>query len=209
MMEACLAHPNDDPSVISWLRKRGIQLDTVDDDELKHFQESDPMIRDLRQWRRIDQLLRQPMIAGDMVDPHGRAHPRNILLGAPTTRTITVDPAITGVQKELRPVVIPADGYGIGESDVASMELCIAAARYGDHQLAALCNTGHALAALAQACRPRLAGTALSDIKGTFPHLYSETKATVYGLIYGREAERIGEALGFNGRQCVIANLVS
>jgi DNA polymerase I-like protein with 3'-5' exonuclease and polymerase domains len=196
LMQNKLAHPGDDIAVLRWLSKRDMHLEAVDDDELKALQTRDPLVRDLRQWRRLDQLLRQPMIHGDMIGPDGRAHPRNIIIGAPTTRTVTINPSITGVQKELRPMVVPADGYGIGESDVASMELCVAAARYGDRDLATLCNTGHALAALVQSCNPRMAGVDLTTIKRDWPLQYALTKTTTYGLFYGRTAKRIGEALG-------------
>lgn len=194
---ADLRLPEDDAAVLWWLRRRyEVTLDTVEDDELKALQGRDPLIRDLRQWRRLYDLQLQPWLHGGMVGPGGRVYPRNVILGAPTTRIITIDPAITGIQKELRIIADATPGFGIGESDVSSMELCTAAARYGDRQLAELCNTGHALAALAQACDSRLAQVELTAIKPNWPQAYEAVKIVIYGLLYGRAVATLAAALG-------------
>lgn len=190
--EGC-RNPGDEAEVEEWLlRRHGRQRDpdTIDDD-LKVLAVRDPICGLVRQYAKLAALLTQPWLAGPT-----HVHPINHTLAATTGRTITTDPAIGGTPKLVRPVVVPAPGLHLAESDVSSMDLCSLAALSHDPALARLCSTGMAIAHLCHGLFPQTATIPAGSLDEKAPAAYQATKGVTYGVIYSREATSLARALG-------------
>ena len=63
---------------------------------------------------------------------------------------IVMAPNLLGLSAVLRPIVVAPEGYGIGEVDLAQIEVAITAAVYNDKDLIKKYNAGDLYTALAQ-----------------------------------------------------------
>ena len=196
-----LCEPGNDVSVLSWLTTKGFgQLfpDGVDDDTLKAVSTKHPAISQIRRYRRLQNLRQQPWFKEDRFDDAGRYHPLNHILAAPTTRSIAVDPALTGIPKELRPLIVAGPDMVMLESDFGSMEIATIAARYGDRDLAHFYNQGNAISALAQLIFAEVKEVEISKIKRDFPDAYADMKIIIYSVLYGRTARSLARIMGIS-----------
>lgn len=188
-------NPDDESVIAAWLERAfdwDGDLETMDDD-LKLLATKNPVCEQLRQYRKLTALLTQPWLLGP-----SHIHPVNHTLAATTGRTITTGPAIGGIPKPVRPVVVPAPGLHLAESDVSSMDLCSLAALARDPALAQLCGTGMAIGHLCHHLFPETTAIPVQNLDGVdkAQGTYQATKAVVYGVIYGREAKSLARALG-------------
>jgi DNA polymerase-1 len=140
-------------------------------------------------------------LTGELVGRDGRLHPEHVPLGAATGRNTMRSPNVGGIGRALRPLVVPADGYGIGEVDLCQVEVMIAAAVYGDDELVRVANTGDVYVALARryfASRLRPAEAALPDDEFKKRHAALRARMKVFALavIYGITPATLSFQLG-------------
>ena len=90
---------------------------SFDKKQLKKFMDRHLVIPLIRSIRRMDDLCADPILAPELFGQDGRMHPKYRQLGAHTGRQTSQHPNILGLDRALRPVIIPEDGYGIGEID--------------------------------------------------------------------------------------------
>ena len=96
---------------------------SFDKKQLKKFIDRHPAIRLIRAIRRMDDLCADPILTPEWVGQDGRMHPEFRQLGTHSGRQTSQNPNILGLDRALRPVIIPEDGYGIGEVDWSQIEL--------------------------------------------------------------------------------------
>jgi len=125
-----------------------------------------------------------------LIGADGRMHPVQQQLGTHTGRQTTRAPNVLGIARILRPLIVAADGYGIGEVDLSQIEVGIAAAIYGDEALIKMYNTGDVYSAMAQhfyAAELTEAERNMSggEFKDAREDLRDRMKICTLGIIYG------------------------
>ena len=121
-----------------------------DKDQLKGFKHLHPVVPLIYEARRINSL-RSDMIltpAFDGVD--GRVHPDHKQLAADSGRNSCRHPNLLGLDRTMRPLVVPDPGHGFGEVDLSQIDIGISAAVYGDARLITMFDTGDVYSAMAQ-----------------------------------------------------------
>jgi DNA polymerase I len=113
---------------------------SFDDDHLEPVEDRHPSIPLIRALRKAKRLLTDKAFTGELVGADGRLHPEHRQLGAESGRNTMRNPNIGGIGRSLRPVVVPDDGFAIGEVDLSQIEVGIAAAVYGDPELIRMFN---------------------------------------------------------------------
>ena len=205
-----LTEPEKHSAVVNWLRKIGI-LDAfnrnkdgayeIDDDTLKEQEVGRPLIRALRQLRKIEAFADKQWLKGMMTSIDGRVHPDHLPLQAPTTRSSTCHPELASLPKKIHEMVIPEPGNGIIELDYKGVEVLTAAIRFGDKQLFEAYATGDVISYLARVIFPeRLQGLSLEEIAKHHDELRGQSKTTVYGVLYGRKAHSLKRKLKVSER---------
>ncbi len=149
-----------------------------------------------------DETLLRPNIVG----ADGRVHPDYRQLGTHTGRQTSRRPNIQGLDSVLRPLVVPEPGRGIGEVDLAQIEVGIAGAVYGDRELIRMFNAGDVYSAMAQDFyREELPAVDRSltgdQFKEKYPELRARMKTCTLGLIYGITPSGLAPKLGTTVRQ--------
>jgi DNA polymerase-1 len=142
-----VANVNSHPQLVAFFRGAGL-LDafrvrdgySFDDDHLEPAEGRHPAVRMIRTLRRIMRMLADKAFTGELVGADGRLHPDHRQLGAESGRNAMRGPKVGGIGRALRPLVVPDDGFAIGEVDLSQIEVGIAAAVYGDPQLVAMFN---------------------------------------------------------------------
>lgn len=163
---------------------------SFDKDTLEAAQHLHPAIPLIRAARRVADLQRERILAGEFVGADDRVHPQYRQLGAHTGRQSCRWPNVTGLGRIFRPLIVPDPGYGIGEVDLSQIEVGIAAAIYGDERLIKMFNEGDVYASMAREFyRYELPPDDydLSDweFKKKHANLRNNMKACTLGLIYG------------------------
>jgi DNA polymerase-1 len=192
-----LENHRSDHEVESLMRRLGL-LDlfkkdggySFDRHQLSLFLDRHEAIRLLHAARRVSDLLGQKVLTGELEGSDGRVHPRYRQLGAHTGRLTSRNPNIMGLGRVFRPLVVPEDGFGIGEVDLSQIEVGVAAAVYGDGNLVGLFNTCDVYSAMAQEFyKGTLSGedVALDSLtfKEKHPGLRERMKSCTLGIIYG------------------------
>jgi DNA polymerase-1 len=100
--------------------------------------------------RKIGRILSDKILTDELVGADGRFHPQHHQLGTETGRNSMSCPNVGGLGRSLRPLVIPDEGYGIGEADLSQIEVGIAAAIHGDRELTDMFNHGDVYVAMAK-----------------------------------------------------------
>ena len=95
-------------------------------------------------------LASDPAVSGRLTAADGRVHPTLRVLGADTGRTQSQLPNVMGLGRVFRPLVRAPEGYGIGEVDLAQIEVGIAAAVFRDPRLIEDFNAGDVYVAMAK-----------------------------------------------------------
>ena len=197
-----ISDPSDDMQVSAWAKRNGHEVSrsktTWDDDLLKDLERVAPGsgIEAVRRFRRLKSIT-SGWIRGDLDGPDGRVHPIHIAFGQPTGRTQTLYPTVTGLPKELRPLVVAEEGYGLFEVDYEAAEIGVAGGLFRDERVREVYAAGPAVAGIAQRLFPsRLANVPLQEIKDQYRDDYNTAKVATYGSLYGMKATTLGRTIG-------------
>jgi DNA polymerase-1 len=179
---------------------------SFEDSHLETAEGRHDVIRRVRRWRRVRRMLTDPTLRPGLVGADGRVHPEYRPLGAETGRTTMRWPNVGGVGRALRPLVIPADGYGIGEVDLCQIEVMIAAAVHHDEDLIRLANNSDVYSAMAQRLYardlpPEAKEMPTDEFKRSFGMYRNRVKAVVLGILYGMTPHGLAIRLGVNEKQ--------
>ena len=160
-----------------------------------------PAIAILRATRRASDLLADKLLSPDFLNEDGRVRAEHQQLGTDTGRQTSRWPNLLGLDRVLRPLVIPDQGYGIGEVDWSQVEVGVAAAIYGDNELVRMFNSGDVYSAMAQHFfRDKLPVEDLAisgkEFKGKHKELRNQMKSCTLGIIYGITAVGLSQTLG-------------
>lgn len=178
---------------------------------LKQNQEIDESIKRLYHFKKYQIKLSDKIFQGDYVASDGRVHASLNQLGSDTGRTTSTGPSINSVGKIFRPIVIPEQGYLIGEADLCQIEMGVLAAISGDADMIEAYNTGDIYCAAAK----RFYRDAFSD--GQLRYSVDEFKSDPYtkklrnrmkifclGVVYNMTARGVAKSLGIREEQAKI-----
>ena len=160
-----------------------------------------PAIALLRAVRRSSDLLADKILSPDFIGGDGRVHAEHIQLGADTGRQTSRWPNLLGLDRVLRPLIIPEPGYGIGEADWSQVEVGVAAAVYGDDELVRMFNSGDVYSAMAQNFfQGELPGEDRNidgkEFKRKYKDLRNQMKTGTLGMMYGITPVGLSKNLG-------------
>jgi DNA polymerase I-like protein with 3'-5' exonuclease and polymerase domains len=160
-----------------------------------------PAIPSVRRWRRLGQLASDPAVLGLITGADGRVHAEFNVLGADSGRTQASRPNVMGIGRIFRPLVRAPEGYGIGEVDLAQIEVGLAAAVFRDEAMIADFNVGDVYVAMARRLfagqiDPGDAGLGEREFQDKYPELRKRAKPLVLGIIYGKTIPGIALDLG-------------
>ncbi|MEZ8844287.1 DNA polymerase [Vibrio splendidus] len=159
-----------------------------------------PTIRLLAKYTNMVSISKDVIFQPGLVGGSGRIHPIHKHLDTVTGRQATMAPNLLGLPAVLRPIVVAPEGYGIGEVDLAQIEVAITAAVYNDKDLIKKYNAGDLYTALAQefyldelpmefqSCTPDIFKEHHSDKRNVM-------KECTLGLIYGITAYGLSKKL--------------
>jgi DNA polymerase-1 len=169
-------------------------------DRLKRLENVHSVIPPLLASRRVNDILSGKVIDTRLVGADGRVHPSYRQLGTDTSRETSRTPNIQGLDSALRPLIVPARGYGIGDVDLCQIEIGIAAAIYRDERLVEMFNSGDVYSAMAQVFySEELPDTARSlsgsEFKRRYRNQRSTMKSCTLGIIYGVTAHGLSNML--------------
>ncbi|NLS13610.1 DNA polymerase I [Vibrio sp. SM6] len=109
-----------------------------------------PAVKLLAKYSNMASISKDITFQPGLVGADGRIHPVHKHLDTVTGRQATMAPNIFGLPAVLRPIVVAPECYGIGEVDLAQIEVAITAAVYNDANLIEKYNAGDLYSALAQ-----------------------------------------------------------
>ncbi len=163
---------------------------SFDKEKLEAKRRLHPAIPIILRTRKLLDIVSNRILAPEISGSDGRVHPIHGQLGADTGRQTCRHPNVAGLNRFLKPVIIPAEGYGIGEADYSQIEPGIAGAVYGDSWLVDMYNTEDIYVAMAKSFfhnkltdSDKAMGHA--DFKARFPELREQVKTCTLGIIYG------------------------
>lgn len=168
---------------------------------LKKNADLHPAIALLRASRRASDLLADKLLSPDFVGEDGRIRADHRQLGTHTGRQTSRWPNFLGLDRVLRPLVIPEPGCGVGEVDWSQVEVGVAAAMYGDNDLVRMFNSGDVYSAMAQYFfREKLPEEDLTitgkEFKEKYKQLRTQMKSCTLGIIYGITPVGLSQSLG-------------
>ncbi len=171
-----------------------------DKEQLKLLEALHPTVKWLGHWRRAKDILSDKLLLPQLVGTDGRMHAQLRQLGTETGRQTSRWPNVLGVNRWLRPIVIPDPGFGIGEVDWSQIEVGVAGAVYEDQRLIDMFNSGDVYAAMAQlffADELSEEARSLSSwvFKQDYPEKRHHMKVCTLGIIYGMTASGIARQL--------------
>ncbi len=152
-----LDNPRSHPSQVKFFNRLGLlqhfkkgKGHSFDKSKLKDLSHLHPSISLLAELRKVESVQRDAILRTDIVGIDGRIHPEHKQLEVVTGRQACVHPNLLGLPSQLRPLIVPREGYGVGEADLAQIEIAITAAVYGDAEMIAKYNQGDIYTAMAQ-----------------------------------------------------------
>ena len=166
------------------------------DQDLKDREHLHPAISLVRRWRKVGQLAADPAVQGLITGVDGRVHSDFMVLGADSGRTQSRRPNLMGIGRAFRPLVCATEGHGVGEVDLAQIEVGIAAAVFRDEAMIADFNGGDVYVATAKRVFKHQIldeDLRLSDreFREKYPQLRDQSKPLVLGIIYGKTVHGI------------------
>jgi DNA polymerase I len=140
--------------------------------------------------KKASTLLSNKFLSPDFIGVDGRIRAEHRQLGADTGRQSSRWPNVSGLSRILRPLVIPEEGYEIGEVDWSQVEVGVAAAIYGDDEMIRMFNSGDVYSAMAQHFFREKLPAEDADITGhafkrKHKALRNQMKSCTLGLLYG------------------------
>ncbi|MBV8558503.1 MAG: hypothetical protein JO116_23425, partial [Planctomycetaceae bacterium] len=211
-----LGNVNSHPQLKAFFRSLGL-LDafragakyTFDDDHLEAVEgrhAAVPLIRTLRKARRL--LADRFLLTGALVGADGRLHPEHRQLGAESGRNTMSNPNVGGLDKALRPLVVPSDPatHAVGEVDLSQIEVGVAAALFADPDLVAMFNQGDVYSMMARRYYADLLPSAASGLPDReFKQIYrsyrDRMKVFTLAIIYNITAVGLARQLGIGHPQ--------
>ena len=204
-----ISNPGSTKQIAQFLKTHGLDhhfprtktgQPSTQDKDLKQRQHLHPAIPQIRSWRKVRLLASDPAVSGRLTAADGRVHPTLRVLGADTGRTQSQLPNIMGLGRDFRPLVRAPEGYGIGEVDLAQIEVGIAAAVFRDPRLIEDFNAGDVYVAMAKRIfHAELTPDDLVLDNPTFKSRHARyrnlTKPLVLGIIYGETIHGIARDL--------------
>jgi DNA polymerase I len=174
---------------------------SFDKKTMKENADLHPAIPLLKAARRASDLLADKILSPDFVGEDGRVHAEHRQLGTDTGRQTSRWPNLLGLDRVLRPLVVPEQGYGIGEVDWSQVEVGVAAAVYGDDELVRMFNSGDVYSAMAQNFYKEDLSAEDSildgkEFKRKHKHLRNQMKTGTLGMIYGITPVGLSRNLG-------------
>ena len=174
---------------------------TFDKKVLKKNAGLHPAIALLRAARRASDLLADKLLSPDFVGEDGRVRAEHRQLGTDTGRQTSRWPNFLGLDRVLRPLVVPEQGCGIGEVDWSQVEVGVAAAMYGDDELVRMFNSGDVYSAMAQhffldELPEEDRAIAGNEFKAKHKALRNQMKSCTLGLLYGITPVGLAQQLG-------------
>lgn len=171
------------------------------DKRLKEAEAAHPSIAKIRTARKLRKLLSDKLFSGVLLGGDGRLHPTHHVLGAESGRASCSRPNVAGVGKALRPVVLPAPGYALGEVDLSQIEPGIAGADSGDQRLVVAFNSGDVYAAMVKAVLademdPADRDLPDAEVKRRYGHLRDRMKTLTLAMLYGQGDAGVAAQLG-------------
>ena len=205
-----ISNPGSTKQIAQFLKAHGLDhhfprtktgWPSTQDKDLKQRQHLHPAIPQIRSWRKVRLLATDPAVNGRLTAADGRVHPTLRVLGTDTGRTQSQLPNTMGLGRVFRPLVCAPEGYGIGEVDLAQIEVGIAAAVFRDPRLIDDYNAGDVYVAMAKRIfHAELTQDDLALDNPTFKRQHARyrnlTKPLVLGIIYGETIHGIARDLG-------------
>lgn len=172
---------------------------------LKEYKALHPSIDIIRKARQIKSLESEQLLNMNLVCQDGRVHPVHLQLHAETGRQGANLPNVLGFSKVLRNLVVPEEGYGIGEVDLSQIEVGIAAGFYNDHYLIHAFNSGDVYSDMAKRyfkneLSPSDLELSSEDFKKTHGQKRALLKTCVLAMLYGGTEHTIRTRLGCSQR---------
>jgi len=211
-----IENPRSHNDIDTFIRREGLlrhfqkggQL-SLGDDELKAKESLHPAIPKIRRARKLLEILSNKILQPGLAGVDGRVRPIHTHLGADTGRQTCCLPNVAGLNRRLKPVIVPPKGFGIGEIDLSQIEPGIAGAYYNDTELISMFNSGDVYAEMAKICfRDSLSDSDLSlkskDFKIKYPDLRSQMKVCTLGLIYGMTPYGIAQNLNISEAEATV-----
>jgi DNA polymerase-1 len=160
-----------------------------------------PAIDLLLAVRRAAGLLSDKLLSPEFIGEDGRVHAEHRQIGTDTGRQTSRWPNLLGLDAMLRPLIIPEEGYGIGEVDWSQVEVGVAAAMYGDDDLVRMFNSGDVYSSMAKHFfREDLPEEDLSlsgnDFKSKHKVMRKQMKSCTLGIVYGITPAGLARTLG-------------
>ncbi len=192
-----LSNPRSGKELQAFFRREGLldkflnnRKPTFDRGMLKANESLHPAIPVIRRTRRLLDLLTNRILQPHICGKDGRVHADHIQLGTDTGRQTCRYPNIAGMDQSLKPVIVPAEGYGIGEVDYSQIEPGITGSFYGEGSLVDLYNSGDIYSSMAKIfAHDSLSKEDLAlgwvDFKAKHKNLRSQMKILTLGIVYG------------------------
>ena len=173
---------------------------SFDKNNLKKNAHIHPAVVVLMAARRASDLLTDRILSTEFISDDGRIRAEHKQLGTDTGRQTSRWPNILGLDRILRPLIIPEPGYGIGEVDWSQVEVGVAGAVYDDGELVRMFNSGDVYSAMAQHFyQDILPEEALhlsgKEFKVKYKQYRNEMKSCTLGIIYGITPAGLAQAL--------------
>jgi DNA polymerase I len=176
---------------------------SFDKDHLKELCGRHPVINLLHEARRIQSVTSDKILWPQLVGTDGRIHADHRQLGAASGRQSTKFPNLLGLDRHMRPLIVPDEGCGIGEVDLSQIEVGIAAAVYADEALVAMFNRDDVYCEMAKLFfKGQLTQEDLklcsSQFKKKHDGLRAVMKTCTLGIIYGMTSFGIANRLNIS-----------
>ena len=179
---------------------------SFDDKTLTTQKNTHPAVQFIIEARKLQKILSNKILNPNLICTDMRVHPTHFQLGTDTGRQICRYPNVTGLSRYLKPLIIPEEGYGIGEADYGQFEVGIAGAYYEDENLIQMYNSGDVYTAMAMLFAQDSVDKNDLDLdhksfKKKYPDLRDKMKVLTLGIIYGMTARGIANHLGIKEKQ--------
>jgi DNA polymerase I len=192
-----LANFQSHPQLVDFFNRQGLLEHfrdshgySFDKRHLKDLKGTHKAIDLLYDARRIQSIRADKILWPQLVGVDGRVHADHRQLGAQSGRQSCRWPNILGLDRHLRPTIVPQGDCGLGEVDLSQIEVGIAAAVYNDARLTEMFNTGDVYVNMAKLFyHKQLAAEdqrlSWQEFKDKHEHLRATMKTCTLGIIYG------------------------
>lgn len=207
-----LNNPNSPPQVKAFFENHGLlqyfsSKDgkySFDKQNLAKAAENNPLIAEVLKYRETNSIIQNSLLHPSMISSvDNRIHANFVHLGAATGRQSCTRPNLLAVPPVLRPLIVPDDGYGIGEVDFCQIEPGIAGAVFNNVALINMYNSGDVYSSMAQiffkgALAEDDVNLAQADFKARYKSERQQMKVCTLGIIYGLGKAALAQKLNIS-----------